>query len=87
MEEVSSSGVMVRNITNRAILHANVLEGVPNDDLPTPKSASVGGVQFVRSKRGNMYRLGYIRARRWGSWQQVVVAAGVISSPGVKHSC
>ncbi|KAI9794309.1 MAG: hypothetical protein M1833_000400 [Piccolia ochrophora] len=33
---------------------------------PTPKRANVGGVTFVRSKNGNLYRLGLVQAKRAG---------------------
>jgi hypothetical protein len=32
----------------------------------TPKTALIGGVRFYRSKNGNMYRSGIIKARRYG---------------------
>jgi hypothetical protein len=32
----------------------------------TPKSAMIGGVRFYRSKSGNMYRSGIIKAHRYG---------------------
>jgi hypothetical protein len=35
----------------------------------TPKSALVGGVRFYRSKSGNMYRSGIIKAYRYGKLQ------------------
>lgn len=33
----------------------------------TPKSAPVGGVMFYRSKNGNLYRSGIVKAHRYGS--------------------
>lgn len=33
----------------------------------TPKRAIVGGVTFVRSKNGNLYRAGLIKAKRYVS--------------------
>lgn len=33
--------------------------------VPTPKEANVGGVPFLRSKNGNLYRSGIIKAKRY----------------------
>ena len=35
-----------------------------NSSQPTPKTANVGGVIFVRSKNGNLYRSGVVKARK-----------------------
>lgn len=40
--------------------------GDVNDAKATPKIAMVGGVRFYRSKNGNMYRSGIIKAYRYG---------------------
>jgi hypothetical protein len=41
---------------------------LPDDDntaKATPKTATVGGVKFYRSKNGNLYRSGIVKAQRY----------------------
>ena len=40
--------------------------GDPNAANKTPRSAIIGGVKFHRSKHGNLYRAGIIKAYRYG---------------------
>lgn len=51
-------------------LHNEYLGSPYSGDLnaakATPKTAMVGGVRFHRSKNGNMYRSGIIKATRYG---------------------
>lgn len=44
---------------------------------PTPKKACVGGVTFLRSKNGNLYRSGIVKAKKY-VW---------ISRPNSKLDC
>lgn len=37
----------------------------PNTAKATPKRVTVGGVSFVRSKSGNLHRLGAVASKRW----------------------
>ncbi len=43
------------------------LRGVDDSSLAknTPKRAVIGGVTFLRSKNGNLYRLGAVKSKRW----------------------
>ena len=47
--------------------------GDPNTAKATPKKVKVAGVTFVRSKNGNLHRLGAVNSRRW---QYIVLVAG-----------
>ena len=40
------------------------LLGATDSASTTPKQANVGGVTFLRSKNGNLYRLGIVKAKR-----------------------
>ena len=44
------------NRISLAFFPANTNYLVPDDMTPTPKTAFVGGVKFVRSRNGNLYR-------------------------------
>ena len=52
--------------------HDNGTQGVPRSQLlgvtdsasTTPKQANIGGVTFLRSKNGNLYRSGIVKAKR-----------------------
>ena len=46
--------------------HSRVI-GDENAAKSTPKSANVGGVIFYRSKNGNLYRSGIVKAHRYDS--------------------
>jgi hypothetical protein len=41
--------------------------GDDNAAKSTPKTAAVGGVMFYRSKNGNLYRSGIVKAHRYDS--------------------
>ena len=47
--------------------HAYATAAVMTSVYTTPKSAVIGGVTFVRSKHGNLYRSGLVRATRYAS--------------------
>ncbi|KAF2404006.1 hypothetical protein EJ06DRAFT_302603 [Trichodelitschia bisporula] len=36
----------------------------PSDDLPTPNEVTIGGIQFLKSASGNLYRIDRIQAKR-----------------------
>ena len=40
------------------------LSGANDSASTTPKQTSIGGVSFLRSKNGNLYRSGIVKARR-----------------------
>ena len=40
----------------------------PNPAKATPKETMVGGVKFVRSKNGNLYRSGIVKKKRWAAF-------------------
>lgn len=40
----------------------------------TPKRTTIGGVTFLRSKHGNLYRAGFIKTKRSGSWPDILMA-------------
>lgn len=40
---------------------------VENLGIDTPKTGTLGGVSFQRSKNGNMYRWGVVKAQRYVS--------------------
>jgi hypothetical protein len=62
-----------RTITRHTRLSGPVMSlrcpGDLNAAKSTPKSAMIGGVRFHRSKSGNMYRSGIIKAHRYGKSQ------------------
>lgn len=45
-------------------LHYSRLPDDPTAAKATPKRAEIGGVTFLRSKNGNLHRLGAVKARR-----------------------
>jgi hypothetical protein len=47
---------------------AHIGAGDNNSAKATPKMALVGGVKFYRSKNGNLYRHGIVKAQRYVSW-------------------
>lgn len=49
------------------LLPYSLSSGDPTSANATPKTALIGGVKFYRSKNGNMYREGIIKAARYGS--------------------
>lgn len=56
-----SSALLTRNLASRAGLP--FLDD-PNTANNTPKRVTVGGVAFVRSKNGNLHRLGAVSSKR-----------------------
>jgi len=44
--------------------------GDGNSAKATPKMAVIGGVRFYRSKNGNLYRHGVVKAQRYVSWDR-----------------
>ncbi|KAI9719180.1 MAG: hypothetical protein M1828_006273 [Chrysothrix sp. TS-e1954] len=48
----------------RPTFRTDSFSGELNSLKMTPKRAKVGGVTFVRSKRGNLYRAGFVRTKR-----------------------
>jgi hypothetical protein len=46
--------------------------GDSNPAHATPKQAKIGGVTFFRSKNGNLYRAGLIKAKKYVLWLQQV---------------
>ncbi|TVY85446.1 Zinc finger CCCH domain-containing protein [Lachnellula suecica] len=63
----SNYEINVQGIQFRVAKHGSKLVKVPGDlnaAKSTPKTALVGGVRFYRSKNGNLYRSGIIKAHR-----------------------
>ncbi|KFX89173.1 hypothetical protein O988_08727, partial [Pseudogymnoascus sp. VKM F-3808] len=59
--------ITVQGIRFRVMKDGSKLAKVPGDENAaklTPKSATVGGVRFYRSKNGNLYRSGIVKAQR-----------------------
>jgi hypothetical protein len=54
----------------RAAQGAHQSAGENNSAKATPKIAVVGGVRFYRSKNGNLYRHGIVKAQRYVSWNR-----------------
>lgn len=46
------------------LLSRSQLLGATDSASTTPKQANIGGVTFLRSKNGNLYRLGIVKAKR-----------------------
>jgi hypothetical protein len=61
---LSYSGISVSFLSHE--LDSRVI-GDDNAAKSTPKSVTVGGVMFYRSKNGNLYRSGIVKAHRYGS--------------------
>ena len=61
---VKASGDFYSHIFAADILFSNLLPDDANRAKPTPKTTHVGGVTFIRSKHGNMYRAGLVRNKR-----------------------
>ncbi|KAI9848632.1 MAG: hypothetical protein M1838_000471 [Thelocarpon superellum] len=57
---VTSGGSRLLKMTNES-----------NASRPTPKRANVGGVTFIRSKNGNLYRSGVVKAQRRGAIKKI----------------
>lgn len=60
--------ITVEGIRFRVMKDGSKLAKVPGDENAaklTPKSATVGGVRFYRSKNGNLYRSGIVKAQRY----------------------
>lgn len=60
--------ITVQGIRFRVMKDGSKLAKVPGDENAaklTPKSATVGGVRFYRSKNGNLYRSGIVKAQRY----------------------
>ncbi|KAI9812098.1 MAG: hypothetical protein M1832_000609 [Thelocarpon impressellum] len=59
--------IMIQGIRFRVTNGGSRLLKIPDElhsTRPTPKRANVGGVTFVRSKTGNLYRSGIVKAKR-----------------------
>lgn len=59
----ASGGLIVWKMTSQYI-NGSVI-GDDNVGKPTPQHAVVGGIKFLRSKHGNLYRSGYVKTMRW----------------------
>lgn len=46
---------------------SNLKTSGDENSTTTPKTANIGGVMFYRSKSGNLYRSGIVKAHRYGS--------------------
>ena len=60
--------ITVEGIRFRVMKDGSKLAKVPGDENAakmTPKTATVGGVRFYRSKNGNLYRSGIVKAQRY----------------------
>ncbi|OCK80533.1 CCCH zinc finger protein [Lepidopterella palustris CBS 459.81] len=55
--EWSKTGMVSGSITSHDIADINATQ-------PTPKQAKIGGVTFFRSKNGNLYRAGLVKAKK-----------------------
>src|SRR3569833_250452 len=62
---VKVPGVSTRGRSLEARQNAHHTEGDPPAPSETPKMAIVGGVKFYRSKSGNLYRHGVVKAHRY----------------------
>ncbi|KAI9709315.1 MAG: hypothetical protein M1820_003435 [Bogoriella megaspora] len=51
--------------------------GNPKSARGTPKQTQIGGVPFLRSKTGNLYRSGLVKTKKYGLWQ--------VTTPVVVH--
>jgi hypothetical protein len=63
----------------RASRPTHIGAGDGNSAKATPKMALIGGVKFYRSKNGNLYRHGIVKAQRYVSWDR---GAGQLT-PGI----
>ncbi|KAI9662147.1 MAG: hypothetical protein M1831_002843 [Alyxoria varia] len=61
---VKASGDFESLFLLQAYLSSNSFPDDANRAKPTPKTTHVGGVTFIRSKHGNMYRAGLVRNKR-----------------------
>ena len=65
MVEASSFASVVRTFIEEASLSCRSRLLGSNDSVSTtPKHANIGGVTFLRSKNGNLYRSGIVKAKR-----------------------
>ncbi|KAH6630704.1 hypothetical protein B0J18DRAFT_443373 [Chaetomium sp. MPI-SDFR-AT-0129] len=74
--------IVVQDVRFTVAKNGSKLIKVPGDGnsaKATPKSALIGGVKFYRSKNGNLYRHGVVKAQRYVSWDSV---AGPLT-PGI----
>lgn len=63
----SKHEIVVQGILFRVVKNGSKLMKVPGDEnaaKATPKTAIIGGVKFFRSKNGNLYRSGIVKAQR-----------------------
>ncbi|KAH6854619.1 hypothetical protein B0I37DRAFT_362529 [Chaetomium sp. MPI-CAGE-AT-0009] len=63
--------ITVQGVRFLVVKNGSKLVKVPGDNnsaKATPKMALVGGVKFYRSKNGNLYRHGIVKAQRYVSW-------------------
>ncbi|KAK1758246.1 hypothetical protein QBC47DRAFT_374058 [Echria macrotheca] len=79
--EISIDGIRFIVVKNGSKLVK--VQDIANMSLPTPKMAMVGGVKFYRSKNGNLYRHGIIKAQRQtGTFKKVNVPCKTFSMTG-----
>jgi hypothetical protein len=62
------------NLSQGLHIHGHLLyEGDENAAKMTPKTATIGGVRFYRSKNGNLYRSGIVQAQRYDFKTQITI--------------
>ncbi|KEZ44317.1 hypothetical protein SAPIO_CDS3284 [Scedosporium apiospermum] len=79
----------IEGIRFRVSKDGGKLVKVPGDINPpsaTPKTAVVGGVKFFRSKTGNLYRDGIVKAHRRSGKYKVDTPCKTFSTTGNSHS-
>lgn len=62
---VRLSGELLIWLTARALRAGLQILDDPSPAKATPKKVDVGGVTFIRSKNGNLHRLGAVKSKRW----------------------
>ena len=68
--QVLDGGSKLRRVSSKYAsiqdeFRVNLFSDALDTARPTPKRAVIGGVTFIRSKHGNLYRLGLVKARRY----------------------
>ena len=66
--------------------HANATAAVMASAHTTPKRAVIGGVTFVRSKHGNLYRSGIVRATRYANPGRTIAGLDDHETAGAQSS-
>ncbi|EFX04057.1 ccch zinc finger DNA-binding protein [Grosmannia clavigera kw1407] len=78
--------IVVQGISFHVVKNGSKLVKAPGDPNPpssTPKTAIVGGVKFFRSKNGNLYRHGVVKAqRRAGNVKKIDQPCKIFSTTG-----